>query len=177
MQISQVNKSRLQPVSGLLAALLVKYPDLQYKAQRALLTYLRSIHKNKDKEIFDVTKLNIGDFSASLGLAITPKIRFLNQKVKANEMSGKSSALESESSSEDDELEIPEEDHDIGNFKVEEGHNIGNFKGEEMEKSSHLGHDTTDGKEGSADIVYVIFFFFVLFCFFVFLFVLCYAFL
>lgn len=76
----QANTKRLQPVSGLLAALLVKYKDLQSLAQRAFITYLRSIYKQRDKEVFDVMKLPIDEFSASLGLPMTPKIRFLNQK-------------------------------------------------------------------------------------------------
>lgn len=78
----QVNKKRLQPISGLLAALLVKYPDLQYLAQRAFVMYLKSVHIQKDKEVFDVMKLPIDEFSASLGLPMTPKIRFLKQKMK-----------------------------------------------------------------------------------------------
>lgn len=78
----KANTKRLQPVSGLLAALLVKYPNLQYLAQRAFITYLRSIHKQRDKEIFEVTKLPIDEFAASLGLPMTPKVRFLKQKVK-----------------------------------------------------------------------------------------------
>ncbi|KAK6124582.1 hypothetical protein DH2020_041678 [Rehmannia glutinosa] len=83
----QANTKRLQPVSGLLAALLVKYPNLQQLAQRAFITYLRSIHKQRDKEVFEVTKLPIDEFSASLGLPMTPKVRFLKQKVKGKKMS------------------------------------------------------------------------------------------
>ncbi|GMN67983.1 hypothetical protein TIFTF001_037054 [Ficus carica] len=141
IRTTKANTERLQRVSGLLAALLVKFPYLQYKAQRAFITYLKSIKKNKDKEIFDVTKLDIDGFSASLGLPITPKVRFLNKKVNGNEVSGKSSDLEPESSSEDDELELSEEDHDIGNFK-----------GEEVEKVSLLGDDTTNENDDLADI-------------------------
>ncbi|MFQ6641650.1 hypothetical protein Gotur_016143 [Gossypium turneri] len=37
--VSQENTKRLQPVSGLLLALLVKYPDMQQLAQRAFITY------------------------------------------------------------------------------------------------------------------------------------------
>lgn len=36
----------------------------------------------KDKEVFDVHKLNIDAYARSLGLAITPRIRFL-QRLKA----------------------------------------------------------------------------------------------
>lgn len=137
----------MQPVSALLAALLVKYPDLQYKAQRALLTYVRSIHKSKDKEIFDVTKLPIDKFSESLGLAITPKIRFLNQKTNTNKVSEKSPALEPESSSEEDDFNVREEERDIVNFN-----------NKNVSKGSLFEDDTTD-EEGPSpnlqDVMYV----------------------
>ncbi|KAL0302041.1 UNVERIFIED_CONTAM: DEAD-box ATP-dependent RNA helicase 32 [Sesamum radiatum] len=96
----KANTKRLQPVSGLLAALLVKYPDLQYLAQRAFITYLRSIHKQRDKEIFEVTKLPIDEFAASLGLPMTPKVRFLKQKVKDKKVV-EGSTLAPESNSEE----------------------------------------------------------------------------
>ncbi|RWR79962.1 DEAD-box ATP-dependent RNA helicase 32 [Cinnamomum micranthum f. kanehirae] len=79
---SKPNTKRLQSISGLLASLLVKFPDMQYLAQRAFTTYLRSIYLQRDKEIFDVEQLPIEEFSASLGLPMTPKIRFLNCKIK-----------------------------------------------------------------------------------------------
>ncbi|KAK9133445.1 hypothetical protein Scep_012973 [Stephania cephalantha] len=92
IEFIKANTKRLRPVSSLLAAKLVEYPDLQYLAQRAFATYLKSIHKQKDKEIFDVMKLPIEAFSASLGLPMTPKIRFLNQKNK-----GKTTPIETSS--------------------------------------------------------------------------------
>lgn len=80
MHISvQANTKRLESVSGSLAALLVKYPNLQSLAQRAFITYLKSIQKHRDKELFDVTKLPIDEFSASIGLPMTPKVRFVKQ--------------------------------------------------------------------------------------------------
>ncbi|KAK9057057.1 hypothetical protein SSX86_024424 [Deinandra increscens subsp. villosa] len=80
VQFDKPNTKRLQSVSGLLAALLAKYTDLQPLAQRAFKTYVKSIYKQKDKEIFDVTKLPIDEFSASLGLPMTPQLRYLNRK-------------------------------------------------------------------------------------------------
>ena len=79
----QANKEKVQPVSGALAGLLSKDPDLKYMAQRAFTTYLRSIHLRSDKSIFDVTKLPHAEFAASLGLPTTPRIRFLKRGVKA----------------------------------------------------------------------------------------------
>lgn len=114
--ISQANTKRLQPVSGLLSALLVKYPDMQQLAQRAFITYLRSIHIQKDKEVFDVMKLPIDEYSASLGLPMTPKVRFLKQKNKSKLESEKSS-LKSVFSDEENESIVPEEEPLVEDFK------------------------------------------------------------
>ncbi|XP_050219490.1 DEAD-box ATP-dependent RNA helicase 32 [Mercurialis annua] len=98
IQFIKANTKRLLSVSGLLSALLVKDEDLQKLAIRAFITYLRSIHIQKDKEVFDVLKLPIDVYSASLGLPMTPKIRFLNQKLKGKKMSGKTPLIELDNS-------------------------------------------------------------------------------
>ena len=144
--ISQANTKRLQPVSGLLSALLVKYPDMQHLAQRAFITYLRSIHIQKDKEVFDVMKLPIDEYSASLGLPMTPKVRFLNQKSKSKMEPGKS-FLESEISDKENESVIPKEE-----LLVED------FKDNKVDKDFLLKDDTHDVGEGNTseigDIMY-----------------------
>ncbi|XP_074584429.1 LOW QUALITY PROTEIN: DEAD-box ATP-dependent RNA helicase 32 [Curcuma longa] len=71
-------------ISALLASLQVKYPSMQQLAQRAFVTYLKSIYLKKDKEVFDASKLPIEDFAASLGLSATPKLRFLKHKLGGN---------------------------------------------------------------------------------------------
>ncbi|KAL9283484.1 DEAD-box ATP-dependent RNA helicase 32 [Arabidopsis thaliana] len=100
IKLIKANNQKLQEVSRLLAALLVKYPDLQGVAQRAFITYLRSIHKRRDKEIFDVSKLSIENFSASLGLPMTPRIRFTNLKTKKKGVYESSIAMETENAQE-----------------------------------------------------------------------------
>lgn len=79
VKVIKANASKLQSVSAPLAALLSKDPDLKYMAQRAFVTYLRSIHLRPDKEIFDVSKLPIEEFSVSQGLPTAPRIRFLKK--------------------------------------------------------------------------------------------------
>ncbi|KAI0302536.1 DEAD-domain-containing protein [Russula brevipes] len=54
-------------------------PDLKYLAQRALVSYVRSVHLHRDKSIFKVEGLPVEAFAASLGLAGAPKIRFLSR--------------------------------------------------------------------------------------------------
>ncbi|TKY57277.1 DEAD-box ATP-dependent RNA helicase 32 [Spatholobus suberectus] len=140
------NKPRqelLQPVSSLLASLLVKYPDMQHRAQRAFITYLRSIHIQKDKDIFDVMKLPIDKYSASLGLPMTPKIRFLNQKIKSKAVSTKSILVEPEDSNKENVLEVSRKKLDTVAFKDEETENdllqLADTANEGEVKSSEIG--------------------------------------
>lgn len=109
---------------------------MQYQAQRAFVTYLRSIHIQKEKEIFDVTKLPIDEFSASLGLPMTPKIRFLKQKNKSKTASETISLPVSENSDRENLLEIPKEMLDIGDIDEEE-----------MDKAFLLKQDTPNEEE------------------------------
>ncbi|KAJ8478162.1 hypothetical protein OPV22_021889 [Ensete ventricosum] len=74
-------------VSALLSSLLVKFPSMQQLAQRAFVTYLKSIFLQKDKDVFDVSKLPIEDFAVSLGLSVTPKLRFLKRKSNVHRVS------------------------------------------------------------------------------------------
>ncbi|KAM7492700.1 hypothetical protein LguiA_035621 [Lonicera macranthoides] len=108
VQFIKANTKRMEPVSPRLAALLVKSTDLQALAQRAFITYLRSIHKQSDKDVFDVTKLPIDEFAASLGLPMTPKVRFLNRKTKGNVVPQESNLLP-ESPAKEDLLEVKRE--------------------------------------------------------------------
>ncbi|KNA17421.1 hypothetical protein SOVF_080270 [Spinacia oleracea] len=102
-----INKEKLQSVSPLLASILVKYPDMQQLAQRAFITYLKAVCKEKDKEVFDVMKLGIDEFSASIGLPLTPKVRFLNQKIAGKSSSKLSQTVEIDNSAAENLLETP----------------------------------------------------------------------
>ncbi|KAG8658185.1 DEAD-box ATP-dependent RNA helicase 32 isoform X2 [Manihot esculenta] len=150
IQFIKANNKRLQPVSGLFSALLVKDSDLQDLAKRAFVTYLRSIHIQKDKEVFDVMKLPIDEFSASMGLPMTPKLRFLNQKIKGKMMSGiqldnadKDIASLATGAFREEDLEGQREELDIGNSgeaDVEKGFLLSKeTEHEGEEKTSELG--------------------------------------
>ncbi|RXH91141.1 hypothetical protein DVH24_020164 [Malus domestica] len=121
--VVQPNKNVVQSVSGKLADSIVQDPDLHGLAQNAFETYLKSVDK-KDKEIFDVTKLPIDEFSASIGLASTPRIRFLNNKIKSasKKVSELSPTVEPEHLDKDNELELlRKEELDLGYSSDEEG--------------------------------------------------------
>lgn len=107
IHLIKANTKRLQQVSKLLQDLLVKYNDMRSLAQKAFITYLRSIHKQGDKEVFDVMKLPVEEFSVSLGLPMNPKVRFLNQKTKSKLMPAETSLHLPEISDEENLSEIP----------------------------------------------------------------------
>ncbi|KAG6541361.1 hypothetical protein Mapa_017230 [Marchantia paleacea] len=71
------NKDKVQSVTGTIASLLSKNTELKYLGQRAFVTYLRSVHLQKNKAVFDVTKLPIEEYAVSLGLPTTPRVRFV----------------------------------------------------------------------------------------------------
>ncbi|KAI3768965.1 hypothetical protein L6452_00061 [Arctium lappa] len=140
VQFDKANTKRLQSVSGLLAALLAKYTDLQPLAQRAFKTYVKSIYKQKDKEVFDVTKLPIDDFSASLGLPMTPQLRYLDRKNVDKKMPGESNLVP----------EVPVKKDLIKLLRQKPTNNLFEESEEEEELDLLKSKETADGEEGKA---------------------------
>ncbi|KAA8523687.1 hypothetical protein F0562_010110 [Nyssa sinensis] len=138
IQFIKANTKRLQSVSTLLAALLVKFDNLPPLAQRAFITYLRSIHIQRDKEVFDVMKLPTEEFSASLGLPMTPRVRFLKQKIKTKTVSEESS-LQPEIAAKENLFDLPSE------------RLSGKFEEDEAEKSFLLTKETPHGEEKATE--------------------------
>eukprot|EP00516_Mucochytrium_quahogii_P000128 CAMPEP_0203758658 /NCGR_PEP_ID=MMETSP0098-20131031/11504_1 /ASSEMBLY_ACC=CAM_ASM_000208 /TAXON_ID=96639 /ORGANISM=" , Strain NY0313808BC1" /LENGTH=837 /DNA_ID=CAMNT_0050651199 /DNA_START=206 /DNA_END=2719 /DNA_ORIENTATION=+ len=72
----QLNPSRQQSITSKLQAEIVKDGDLKMHAQRAYKSYLRSVHLQTNKSVFDVKKLPMGAFAQSMGLMTTPRVKF-----------------------------------------------------------------------------------------------------
>ncbi|KYM96739.1 PREDICTED: probable ATP-dependent RNA helicase DDX10 isoform X1 [Cyphomyrmex costatus] len=75
----KINPNKLQSPHRKLEALLARDVALKETAQRAFVSYIKSVFLMKDKEIFNVHALNTDKFAKSLGLAIPPRIRFLQR--------------------------------------------------------------------------------------------------
>lgn len=58
---------------------LAQKKDLKDTAQRAFIAYIKSVVLMKNKKIFKVDALNLDGFARSLGLVITPRVRFLDR--------------------------------------------------------------------------------------------------
>ncbi|KMQ85401.1 putative atp-dependent rna helicase ddx10, partial [Lasius niger] len=75
----KINPSKLQSPHRKLEALLARDVALKETAQRAFIAYVKSVFLMKDKEIFNVHTLDTDAYATSLGLAIPPRIRFLQR--------------------------------------------------------------------------------------------------
>jgi ATP-dependent RNA helicase DDX10/DBP4 len=75
----KIRASKTLSIKDQLQRLAFQDPDLKYLAQRALVSYVRSVHLHHDKAIFKVEGLPVEAFAASLGLAGAPKIRLLSR--------------------------------------------------------------------------------------------------
>ncbi|KAI0217361.1 ATP-dependent RNA helicase dbp4 [Massospora cicadina] len=76
------NKSRLQSIQPLLQSFCFKDPEIKYLGQRAFISYVKSVYLQRNKGVFDVTKLPVEEFATSLGLPGTPRIKFLKKGEK-----------------------------------------------------------------------------------------------
>lgn len=122
-------------------AFLARDPELKERAKRAFVSYGKSVFLMKNKKVFNFEALNIEAFSKSLGLAIPPRIRFIqkmnariNAAVKKEQLTPKIKLIASEeedttletkledkkpfqvpddSDDDDDILKVKRQDHDI----------------------------------------------------------------
>ncbi|XP_034736464.1 probable ATP-dependent RNA helicase DDX10 [Etheostoma cragini] len=130
----QVNPDKLQSVQQKLQAFLAQEKEQKERAQRCFVSYLRSVYLMKNKEVFDVFKLQIQEYAVSLGLAVAPRVRFLSKaKAQRAEKDGQS-----------------EEDEELRSFKARLK---GNAPPEESpsSESEDLGEDEESGSEAEVD--------------------------
>jgi ATP-dependent RNA helicase DDX10/DBP4 len=73
-----VRQAKMQnTVKNQLQNMCFKDPELKYLGQKAFVSYVKSIALQKDKVIFDVTKLDLEGFAASMGLPGAPRVKFI----------------------------------------------------------------------------------------------------
>jgi len=74
-----VNLSKTPLVTPALSGLLSQDPALKAQAQKAVVSYLKSVYLQPNKAVFDVAQLPVAAFAASLGLTNAPKLRFVTR--------------------------------------------------------------------------------------------------
>ncbi|KAF3691363.1 putative ATP-dependent RNA helicase DDX10 [Channa argus] len=131
----QVNPEKLQNVQQKLEAFLAQEKEQKERAQRCFVSYLRSIYLMKNKEVFDVFKLQIHEYALSLGLAVAPRVRFLN----------KAQTRRAEKGSQKEE-EQSEEEKELRSFKVQ-----WRREGGQSSESEESAEDEDSGDEQAVD--------------------------
>ncbi|XP_058821701.1 probable ATP-dependent RNA helicase DDX10 [Topomyia yanbarensis] len=79
--INKINIDEKQLFSPLIKiqSFLAQSPELKEMAKRAFVAYVKSVALMKDKSVFDVSKLDLEGYAKSLGLLVTPRVRFLSK--------------------------------------------------------------------------------------------------
>ena len=99
-----VRQKKQTSIQSQLQHLCFKDPTLRYLAQKAFISYVKSIHVQKDKEIFKLDKLPLEDFATAMGLIGAPKIKFIkgdDAKARKNAPRVKLDDTESEAEEQD----------------------------------------------------------------------------
>ncbi|XP_061713973.1 probable ATP-dependent RNA helicase DDX10 [Cydia pomonella] len=78
-----VDPSKVVAPQRKIEALLSDHTELKQTAQKAFVSYLKSVYLMKNKEIFNVHALDTDAFARSLGLIVPPRIRFLQRYQKS----------------------------------------------------------------------------------------------
>jgi ATP-dependent RNA helicase DDX10/DBP4 len=73
---TRINPERIQSITPKIAGLVSSSQELKSVAQRAFTFYLKSVHRQQDKEVFNAVDMDHGAFAFSLGLSISPKVTF-----------------------------------------------------------------------------------------------------
>ncbi|XP_062910210.1 probable ATP-dependent RNA helicase DDX10 [Mobula hypostoma] len=90
----KINPAKLTNIQAKLEAFLAQEQELKERAQRCFVSYVRSVYLMKNKDVFDVFTLSLKEYAFSLGLAVPPRIRFLQKAQKEREMLSMSNIAE-----------------------------------------------------------------------------------
>ncbi|EXJ55257.1 hypothetical protein A1O7_08183 [Cladophialophora yegresii CBS 114405] len=115
-KINVRQKKMQQSISNQLQNMCFKDPELKYLGQKAFVSYVRSVHVQKDKETFNVKKLDLEGFAASLGLPGAPRVKFVkgeDAKARKNAPRQLLAALEGSDSESDDEKQKKRKNGDV----------------------------------------------------------------
>ncbi|KAM0250121.1 hypothetical protein ACHAP5_002438 [Fusarium lateritium] len=100
IQKVNVKEKKKRNIKEQLQSMCFQNPDLKYLGQKAFISYTRSIHLQRDKDVFKFNKMDLDGFAASLGLPGTPQVKFRKgediKRIKNAPRAGMSSGSESD---------------------------------------------------------------------------------
>ena len=95
----RVNPKKTLSIHKKLEQFCAQDPEVKHWSQRSFVCYLRSVHLQANKRVFDLRSLPTDEYARSLGLAQAPRIRFLKREEAARKRAknkSRSSAMSSE---------------------------------------------------------------------------------
>lgn len=117
----QVDPKKMFSPKAKIESFLAQNQELKMSAQRAFVAYIKSVVLMKNKKIFNVDALDTDAYAKSLGLEVSPRIRFLQRirKVKAAKQQATQQAANDENS-EDSESVSEHDESDAGSSDDED---------------------------------------------------------
>lgn len=100
----QIDPKKMFSPKAKMESFLAQNQELKMSAQRAFVAYIKSVVLMKNKKIFNVDALDTDAYAKSLGLEVSPRVRFLQRirKGKAKKQQQTQSATTNENSDESD---------------------------------------------------------------------------
>uniref|UniRef100_A0A0N7ZD18 ATP-dependent RNA helicase n=1 Tax=Scylla olivacea TaxID=85551 RepID=A0A0N7ZD18_SCYOL len=77
-----VDPNKLQGANVKMEIVLSKYNNLKEEAVRAFKSYLKHMALMQNKKVFDVSSIDFDALARSLGLVVTPRLRFIEKQLK-----------------------------------------------------------------------------------------------
>ncbi|ERF71526.1 ATP-dependent RNA helicase DBP4 [Endocarpon pusillum Z07020] len=102
-KINVRQKKMQNTIKNQLQNMCFKDPELKYLGQKCFVSYVRSIHIQRDKDIFKIKELDLESYAASLGLPGTPNVKFVKGEDAKARKNAPRQLLEFSSGSEGDE--------------------------------------------------------------------------
>ncbi|KAK3555612.1 hypothetical protein QTP86_025647 [Hemibagrus guttatus] len=130
----QVNPEKLTCVRQKLEAFLAQEKEQKERAQRCFVSYLRSIFLMKNKDVFDAFQLKLPAYAMSLGLAVPPRVRFLNKAQKQKDEVTQEASAAADANS----------DEELKNFKAQ-------FRRDQSSNPDSQSEEEEDEEEESDD--------------------------
>ncbi|WVQ95522.1 ATP-dependent RNA helicase DBP4 [Kwoniella sp. CBS 9459] len=137
----KIKESRMGNLKQQMQNFAFKEPEIKYLGQRAFISYMKSVHIQKDKSIFKLTELPAEAFAASMGLPGAPQIKFADQAKSAKVRGGAKKEEKVESEDYIDARDV------VGSDESEDEN--GDEDGEDEEEEEQSGDDQEEDEEVS----------------------------
>ena len=121
-----------------------KEPEIKYLGQRAFISYMRSIHIQRDKEVFAFQEYPAEEFAASMGLPGAPQIKLAEGK-------GRARVRGNAAKKEEDKVEEKVGELDIGGASESEGSDAEEAEDDVDEEDSEADAESQDESEDESE--------------------------